>query len=357
MTDTLNDTQTIPHDGGSSGALVSQQELVSVVIPAYNAAATLDRTLRSVRGQTHRNLEIVVVDDGSTDGTAALVRTHADRDGRVRLLTQPNSGVAAARNLGWKSARSDLIAFLDADDLWAPTKVERQVAMTRVHGPELGLVYTWFDVIDENDCRRYRVGDRSITGWVLKETMLGNFVGHGSSPLVRREALEYAGGFDSDLRNAGVHGCEDWLLYFRIATRYTFAFVPDYLTGYRVVPCRMSSDRVRMLRSLRMVGQEMLERYPEHHASIETGIRRYLRFLIGEALAFRDYSQVWPLIHACAEDHPLQYVFAPAMVFLVKVGFHLRRLLRLVFRGPFPLIGTSFLVAPPVELPGKTGGC
>ena len=105
----------------------SQTPLVGVVVPAYNAAATLDETLRSVRAQTHRALEIIVVDDGSLDDTAAIARRHAAEDERVRVLCQANAGVAAARNAGWQSSRADLIAFIDADDLWAPTKIERQL--------------------------------------------------------------------------------------------------------------------------------------------------------------------------------------------------------------------------------------
>src|SRR5579863_7666011 len=95
------------------------QELVTVVIPAYNAAHTIDETLRSARYQTHRNLEILVVDDGSKDATPEVVARHAVIDARIRLIVQENAGVAAARNRGIAEAKSDLIAPLDADDLWA----------------------------------------------------------------------------------------------------------------------------------------------------------------------------------------------------------------------------------------------
>lgn len=330
MTDTLLNSSLVAHGPGSPN------QLVSVVIPAYNAEATLDRTLHSVRGQTHRDLEILIVDDGSTDSTPAVVRAHADRDRRVRLLRQSNAGVAAARNLGGQSASSDLIAFIDADDLWAPTKIERQLEVLNAHGPDLGLVYTWFDVIDQADRVRYRMVRQCIAGHVLTQTMRGNFVGHSSSPLIRREALEYAGGFASALRARGVHDCEDWLLYFRIATRYTFALVPEPLTGYRVVPGRMSSDRVRMLRSLHMVSEEMRARYPEHERSINAGLRRYQRFLIREASAFRDYSQLWPLIRTGAIADPSQHLLAPIAVFATVLASHLRAVMRLILRGGAP---------------------
>lgn len=101
--------------------------LVSVVIPAFNAEATIDETLCSVRSQSHERLEIIVVDDGSTDDTVAVAERHADRDPRITIIRQDNAGVAAARNAGWQAARAEFIAFIDADDLWAPGKIERQL--------------------------------------------------------------------------------------------------------------------------------------------------------------------------------------------------------------------------------------
>ncbi|HEX4637311.1 MAG TPA: glycosyltransferase, partial [Rhizomicrobium sp.] len=193
------------------------ETLVTVVIPAYNAAHTIDETLRSARGQTHRNLEILVVDDGSHDETPAIVSRHAAKDDRVRLITQRNAGVAAARNRGISEARSDLIATLDADDLWSPSKIEKQVQALMRGGEKVALVYTWFAVIDE----RGHVNDlehRPLdAGQVLKRMCGGNLVGNGSSPLLRKSAVLEAGGFESGLRAAHAQGCEDLLLYFRIS--------------------------------------------------------------------------------------------------------------------------------------------
>ena len=99
---------------------------VSIIIPAYNAAATIGETLRCVTAQSHRNLDIIVVDDGSDDATARIVAEHAGADGRIRLVSKNNGGVASARNLGVAKARSDILAFVDADDLWISRKIERQ---------------------------------------------------------------------------------------------------------------------------------------------------------------------------------------------------------------------------------------
>jgi len=289
----------------------SAAPLVSVVIPAFNAQDTLNDTLLSVRRQSYRNLEILVVDDGSTDSTSAVVLAHVADDRRVRLLRQQNSGVAAARNTGWQAAQSDLIAFVDADDLWAWNKIEKQVSVLLAAGERMGLVYTWWVGINQQNRIRFWVDAPMVEGDVLGRMFLGNFVGHGSSPIIRRQALIAAGGFDSSLRAAGSHGCEDMLLYYRIAMRYTFGLVPEYLTGYRVVSGRMSSDRARMLRSFELVAEEMKRDHPEQHQNIERGVRRYVVFLIGEAAGALDVRQTWSLLHFRTRDHPLDLIRIP----------------------------------------------
>src|SRR5215213_5558127 len=103
------------------------EPLVSVIVPAYNAASTLDDTLRSIRSQTHSNLDIIIVNDGSTDDTLAIAERHSGQDDRIRVVSQMNAGVAAARNLGVRLSRGELIAPIDADDLWARHKIAEQV--------------------------------------------------------------------------------------------------------------------------------------------------------------------------------------------------------------------------------------
>jgi glycosyltransferase involved in cell wall biosynthesis len=257
---------------------------VTVVIPAYNAARTIDETLRSARAQTHRNLEILVVDDGSNDETAAVVARHAALDNRVGLIFQANAGVAAARNRGIAEAKSDLIAPLDADDLWAPTKIEKQLqALTQCCG-EPALVYTWYAIIDErgNVCRLDHRPDDA--GQVVRRMCRGNLIGNGSSPLIRKSAILEAGGYDSGLRSAHAQGCEDMLLYFRIAERHEFAVVREHLTGYRHHPETMSEDSLQMLRSYRLVTREMYHKYPVYAEEILSGEVDLADWLIRKAL-------------------------------------------------------------------------
>ena len=223
--------------------------LISVVVPAFNAAATILETLKSVSQQTYRHLEVVVVDDGSTDNTVALIRRYISSDPRFRLILQPNGGVASARNAGIGASRGEFVAFIDADDLWHPTKIAKQIEALIAGGPDMALVYSPFRVIDAaghvlGSPRKY-----GVSGWVLHRHFHTNLVGNGSALLIRRDVLEELGGFDSWLRHEGAEGCEDLLLQLRIAARYRFGEVSEYLVGYRRLPEAMSSNTEQMIRS------------------------------------------------------------------------------------------------------------
>jgi glycosyltransferase involved in cell wall biosynthesis len=259
--------------------------LVSVVIPAYNAARTLDETLRSVRSQTYRALEILVVDDGSTDETVAVASRHAAVDVRLTLIAQSNAGVAAARNEGWRRARGDFIAFVDADDLWAPRKIELQLDALEAGGPAVGLVYCWYALIDSRGHVIAVPPGVRHEGDVLARLFERNFVGNGSAVLVRRDVLVQTRGFESALRAQGAEGCEDIVFYRRVAERRRFAVVPDHLVGYRQLPDNMSSNRPRMLRSWLLAAREMLARHPDKRDALDRGVRGYGGWLVTQALS------------------------------------------------------------------------
>src|ERR1043165_7900277 len=123
-------------------------DLVSVVIPTFNGAAVVGETIMSARRQSFSPREIIVVDDGSTDETASILEAHSKEDARVRILRQPNRGVAAARNCGIAEARGALIAFLDHDDLWTPTHIENQVNRIAESTAETAVVYSWSCLVD-----------------------------------------------------------------------------------------------------------------------------------------------------------------------------------------------------------------
>lgn len=229
---------------GSPGAVP-----VAVVIPAYNAGRTLPETLESVLAQTHRALEIVVVNDGSTDATPEIAERFARRDSRVRVVSVPNGGVARARNAGIAATRAEYIAPLDADDLWHPEKIARQLAAMLAGGEDVGFVYSPHRVIDAEG----RVISSSpvgpIEGWAFMRHLAVNFVSSGSSLLLRREAVEQAGGYDPTLRDIGREGTEDYLIQLMIARKWRVTVVPDYLIAYRRGTAGMSADPVRMAAS------------------------------------------------------------------------------------------------------------
>jgi glycosyltransferase involved in cell wall biosynthesis len=211
-------------------AAAAGPDLISVIIPAHNAARFIRRTLASVLRQTHAALEAIVVDDGSTDETAAIVEEIASGDGRLRLLRSRKLGVSAARNLGIAQARGDLIAPLDADDIWHPQKLQKQLAVMRAGTDRLGVVYCWSRGIDDND----RVilpswNDSTASGDVLHAIIVRGIAGNGSTPLIKRQFIEVVGGYDT-----AVTLSEDWKFYTALAAVCEFAVVPQYLVGYRL---------------------------------------------------------------------------------------------------------------------------
>jgi len=283
---------------------VALSELVTVVIPAYNARSTIDETLRSVRAQSWTNLDIIVVDDGSRDDTGDIARCHAALDSRIRVHRQENAGVAIARNTGARLARSDLLSFVDSDDLWTPDKTERQLAALRAGGSSTGLVYSWYSVID---------GDSRITaewpgpthqGDVLGALFRENFIGNGSSVLVRRAAFEAAGGFEPALHWAGAQGCEDILFYCRVAEHFDFAVAPGYLIGYRELANNMSSNLPRMLRSWLLVVDEMRARHPDKLDALSAGLDHFARWLVRKAILTDQPNQLPKLVLRSASRSP-----------------------------------------------------
>jgi glycosyltransferase involved in cell wall biosynthesis len=250
--------------------------LISVVVPAFNAAQTIRETLHSISVQTYRKLEVIVVDDGSTDDTATLVRNHARNDPRFRVISQANGGVASARNAGVRASSGELIAFIDADDLWHPSKIEKQAAVLSSGGPDMGLVYCPFRLIDIDGMVRASPRRYAISGWVLHRHFHTNLVGNGSAILIRKSVFEEVDGFDPSLRAQGAEGCEDLLLQLRVAARYRFGEVFQYLVGYRRHPRGMSENADQMTRSgILAVRRALAENSHVPHLSAGAMLRRY----------------------------------------------------------------------------------
>ena len=151
------------------------EPLVSVIIPTYNNAAYLVESVESVLNQSYRNIELIVVDDGSTDNTQAVLAGFGDR---LRYVRKANGGPSSARNLGIQMARGQLIAFQDADDLWLPEKLALQVAYFHLH-PEVGVVFTGSLRFNENGVMDSNIWDgyRVPTGMIFQELLTDHFIG------------------------------------------------------------------------------------------------------------------------------------------------------------------------------------
>jgi glycosyltransferase involved in cell wall biosynthesis len=259
--------------------------LVSVVVPAYNAGATLCETLKSALAQTYENIEIIVVDDGSTDRTPKIVREMALEDGRIQLIRQTNAGVAAARNTGIQRSAGDFIAPLDADDLWHPSCIEKRMAVLLSGGSEMAAVYAGHRIIDEDSRVISSQPIFRSEGNIFGHLLCVNVVGNGSSLLMRKDAVLAVGAFESWLRAAGAEGCEDSLLQFRLASKYNFGCVAEYLIGYRKRPGNMSSDFVRMFDSSQRVFKQV-------EATAPDWLKPLARRRAAESLFFSGYNML-----------------------------------------------------------------
>jgi glycosyltransferase involved in cell wall biosynthesis len=218
-----------------------------VIVPAWNAEHTLAETLCSARAQTHRNLEILIIDDGSGDSTPAIAAEFCAFEPRARLISKDRGGLASARNRGIDEAKGEFIAPLDSDDLWHPEKIERQLR-TFAEGPEsVGLVYCWYRMIDEAGRVTEKPWAPVVEGSVFAEHLKLSF-GTGSSPLISRSALGDLR-YSTELGTLTEGGTEDWLLQLHIAADYEVACTRAFLLGYRQRPDSMSADTLRMIRS------------------------------------------------------------------------------------------------------------
>ncbi len=198
---------------------------VSVVIPTRNRREFVEEAVASVLGQTHRELELVVVDDGGSDGTAAALGRRF-RDPRLRVVEQEHRGVSAARNRGVRETSAEWIAFLDSDDLWLPAKLERQLeALGR--RPEHPACYTeeiWYRNGRRVNPRRIHA---KYSGWIF-DRCLPLCIISPSSILMRRDVFEALGGFDESLP-----ACEDYDLWLRLAARHPVLLVDEPLVVKR----------------------------------------------------------------------------------------------------------------------------
>lgn len=207
-----------------------EKDRVSIVIPTYNTGHFVGGAIDSALNQTYRNIEVVVVDDGSEDETRQILEPYI-RSKKIVFIYQPNRGLSAARNIGIRAARGEFIAFLDSDDLFLPKKVENQVA-TLMDNPDFDICYS--DILHFTDAvpRKYyhhRYHEIYQTGNLLRQFLKKNFI-NPLSVVARRSAFERYGFFDENLRRS-----EDWDLWLRWAYGgVKFYYLDKILGHYRI---------------------------------------------------------------------------------------------------------------------------
>ncbi len=210
---------------------------VSIVIPAYNSMKYLPDTLSSVWRQTFTDFEVLVVNDGSSDNIKEWASQV--KDSRFKFISQANQGVSAARNAGILASQGDYIALLDADDLWAPTKLETHV-LCLDKNPKVGLVCSWTAMMNAQGQPTGRFMKPVADGNIYTKILVKNII-DCPSVLVRRSCFNEVGLFDTNIRYN-----EDWEMWIRIAARYEFAVIKEPLVYYRQHPNNVSKNWCQM---------------------------------------------------------------------------------------------------------------
>lgn len=287
---------------------------VSIVIPLYNSVQYIREAIESALAQTFRDFEVIVVDDGSTDGSAAVVCGFGDA---VRYVYQPNAGVSVAMNHGMALSRGELIAFLDNDDVWLPRKLERQVAFLD-RRPACALVNCDLQYISETGERL----DRFLPGVNRSEPYVRlfqkGFVFMSSAVMIRRMVYEKVGGFDEEFVAAGLQEVE-WLA--RVLDCTEMGYIPEVLALYRDHGPRIPTERGR--RNQEVLLRKLWERYQ--------GEPDKRRFLASERVAFLSNLGQYEARNGCllAGRKHLREAVALSLRYRVNPKMLMRSLLRL----------------------------
>ena len=240
--------------------------IVSVIIPTYKHRDLVLATLASVFAQTLTDYEVIVVNDGSPDDTAAVLRPLAEA-GRIRYIEQENQGQGAARNRGLAEAQGEFVALLDDDDLWPPDKLAWQVAALRAH-PDAVMVYGFSQSFGEAEGKLWP--DENGPGEdVLKAFLKENRITSPGQTLIRAEALQNIGGFDPKL-----WGVDDWDLYIRLAAHGSVLFENSLGLHYRLHSANASKNLWQMYQNVRLLLDKhkvKLQQYEMYHSGRQNG--------------------------------------------------------------------------------------
>ena len=241
----------------------------SVIIPVYNGATFIAETLRSILGQTVRPFEVIVVNDGSTDDTVSVVGKFGNS---VTLITIPNSGVPTARNTGASQAMGNWLAFCDADDLWLPAKLEKQLRLAN-EAPDIQYVITDFAERTGGGVKNrthfswlpknFWTTEQHGSGLVVRESITGKLTtfqpAGASTPILKRDFFNRVGGYDPKAKDSA----EDTCFHFRCLSVVPFGVVPEVLMHYRQHPQSLSANRLKQMCKTVAVWKYIAGNYPQ----------------------------------------------------------------------------------------------
>ncbi len=250
---------------------------ISVVLPVYNGESTIGETIGSVLNQSFTDFELIVINDGSTDGTLAVLAEIVDD--RLKIFSYANAGLSTSRNRGISHAAGEYIAFIDADDCWTPDKLAGQLNALMAN-PKAGLAYSWTDFIDVAG-QFLRSGIHlSYSGNVYSKLLVYHFLENGSNALIRKSVLMQVGGFDEALTAA-----EDWDLHLKIAARYEFIAIPAVQILYRKMAQSMSQNTANQEAMSRKVLERAFSLVPDDgHAQKRKSLANLYQYLTFQAL-------------------------------------------------------------------------
>lgn len=315
-------------------------QLVSIIMPAYNAEKYIAESIHSVIEQTYRNWELIVVNDGSTDKTAKIVQGFL-HDGRIKHISQPNGRLGKARNTGIKTARGSLIAFVDADDLWVKEKLELQ--MKAIENERAGLVFSDGFIFYGNDAANETLTFSTISGKLDAHSMLDLLLVENRIPvlsvLTRKDLLNEAGLFEEALP---YHGCEDYDMWLKLAERgAVFYGMKERLVRYRRHPAAMTSCESNALKPMIAVVKRHLHKGDLSVKQRKLRIRNLYRDLVfalvkeGRVPEAKDYMKelsaqdTWGIItaiqKALLEISPSKYNFISREC-LYRTEWHLKKI-------------------------------
>ena len=256
--------------------------LVSVVVPAYNAADFLGATMQSAIAQSYQHWEMLVVDDGSSDRTPEIVQQKAAEDSRIRLISQPNQGVSVARNVGVSRAKGEIIAFLDADDRWLPDKLAAHVEFMQRH-PEASASFARAELIHFDGTTTHRLTNNFSARVAVHSILYTNPTITTSNIVIYKSVFEALGGFDESMRHD-----EDVELLFRLAYHPDYALmgIDRVLLQYRLCEDGLSSNLAKMesgwmalMEKARQSAPDLIEAHyrDAHSAKLQYLARKSLR--------------------------------------------------------------------------------